>query len=77
MKRIQNIKIKTKENQINGKEDSLITFSNLDNDSKTNEDTTIFRLKKRYTNSQIPNYRPKVSFQRKLFLNKLKADLLK
>ena len=77
MKSIQNIKIKPKENQINGKEDSLITFSNLDNDSKTNEDTTIFRLKKRYTNLQMPNYRPKVSFQRKLFLNKLKADLLK
>ena len=77
LKSIQNIKIKPKENQINGKGDSLITFSNLDNDSKTNEDTTIFRLKKRYINLQMPNYKPKVSFQRKLFLNKLKADLLK
>jgi hypothetical protein len=74
---IQKIQIKPKENEINGREDSLTTFSNLENDSKTNEDTTIFKLKKRYTSSQIPNDKPKVSLQRKLFLNKLKADLLK
>ena len=78
LKNIQKIQIRPKENEINRREEHLTTtLSNIENDSKSNEDTTTIRLKKRYISSQIPNDISKVSFQRKLFFNKLKSDLLK
>ena len=78
LKNIQKIQIRPKENDINRREEHLTTtLSNIENDSKANEDTTTIRLKKRYISSQIPNDISKVSFQRKLFFNKLKSDLLK
>ena len=78
LKNIQKIQIRPKENDINRREEHLTTtLSNIENDSKANEDTTMIRLKKRYISSQIPNDISKVSFQRKLFFNKLKSDLLK
>ena len=78
LKNIQKIQIRPKENEINRREEHLTTtLSNIENDSKTNEDTTMIRLKKRFISSQIPNDISKVSFQRKLFFNKLKSDLFK
>ena len=75
---IQKIQIRPKENEKNRRKEQLTTtFCNIENDLKTNEDTTMIRIKKRYISSQINNDISKVSFQRKLFLNKLKSDLLK
>lgn len=75
---IQKIQIRPKENEKNRRKEQLTTtFGNIENDLKTNEDTTMIRIKKRYISSQINNDISKVSYQRKLFLNKLKSDLLK
>ena len=78
LKNIQKIQIRPKEDDSIRREKPLTTtFSNIDNDSKTNENITMFRLKKSYISSLMPNDISKASFQRKIFFNKLKSDLLK
>ena len=77
LKNIRKELIRPSENKTQRRVERLTTFSNLENDTKTSEDITIFRLKKRFVSSQIPNIKPKYPLEKQLFVNKLKTYLLK